>query len=307
MLRLSNRDLPARLDRRATPFLLVMPFFALFLVFGLFPLLYTFWVSLHDWQLIDGDHGFIGLRNFTELFTDHYFYNALGNTVTMFLLSAVPQLVVALGIAFLLDRPLRARTFWRSAVLLPNVVSVAAVALVFAQLFGRDFGVVNWLFGLFGVSPIDWQASGWTARPAIALIVIWRWAGYNSLLYLAAMQGVPNELYEAAELDGASRWRRFISITLPGIRPTIVFTSVVSAIGGIQLFVEPQLFDSSGTAGIGGDDRQFQTLVMYLYEKGFGHFDAGYAAAIAWVVFLVIVVLALTSLVLARHYRREEG
>ncbi|WP_410604802.1 carbohydrate ABC transporter permease [Amycolatopsis sp. lyj-90] len=280
---------------------MVLPFFALFSIFGLFPLLYTFWISLHDWQLINGGQGFVGLGNFADLLTDSHFYNALGNTITLFLLSAVPQLVVALGIAALLDRPLRATTFWRAAVLLPNVVSVAAVALVFAQLFGRDFGVVNWLLGLLGVPALDWHAEAWSAQPAIALIVIWRWAGYNALLYLAAMQSVPAELYEAAELDGASRWRRFISITLPGIRPTIVFTSVVSAIGGVQIFVEPQLFDTSGVAGIGGDDRQFQTLVMYLYEKGFTQFDAGYAAAIAWVVFLGCVALAVVALVLARR------
>ncbi|MFC3452627.1 carbohydrate ABC transporter permease [Amycolatopsis speibonae] len=301
MPRSRKRDLLASLDRRATPILLVTPFFVLFAVFGLFPLLYTFWVSLHDWQLINGDQGFVGLRNFSELFGDSHFYNALSNTVTLFLLSTVPQIALALGIAALLDRPLRARAFWRSVVLLPNVVSVAAIALIFAQLFGRDFGVVNWLLGLFGMSPLDWQAQGWSAQPAIALIVIWRWAGYNSLLYLAAMQSVPTELYEAAELDGASRWRQFFSITVPGIRPTIVFTTVVSAIGGMQIFVEPQLFDSSGVAGTGGDDRQFQTLIMYLYEKGFTQFDAGYAAAIAWVVFLASVVLALAGVVLARR------
>jgi cellobiose transport system permease protein len=280
---------------------MVMPFFVLFALFGLFPMLYTLWVSLHDWQLINGDEGFVGLDNYFALFGDAKFYNALGNTLTLLLLATVPQIVLALGIAALLDRPLRAKTFWRSAVLLPNVVSVAAVALVFGQLFGRDFGVINWLLGLVGVPPLDWHAQGWSAQAAIALIVVWRWAGYNALLYLAAMQSVPAELYEAAELDGASRLRQFCSVTLPSIRPTILFTVVVSAIGGMQLFVEPQLFDTNGVAGIGGDDRQFQTIVMYLYEKGFGQFDAGYAAAIAWVVFLVCAVLAAACVVIARR------
>jgi cellobiose transport system permease protein len=300
--RRSSRALFARLDARVTPFLFVAPFFVLFVVFGLFPLLYTGWISLHHWQLINGDGGFVGLGNYEKLFTDPDFYNALGNTASIFLLSTIPQLLAALGIAALLDRPLRARTMWRAAVLLPNVVSVVAVALVFAQLFGRDFGVVNWVLGFFGVSPIDWQAHVWSSHLAIAVMVIWRWTGYDSLLYLAAMQSVPDDLYEAAELDGASRWRRFWSVTVPGIRPTIVFTVIVSTIGGLQLFAEPQLFDASGTSGTGGNDRQFQTLTMYLYEKGFGHFDAGYAATIAWVVFALCVVCSLVNLGLIRRF-----
>jgi cellobiose transport system permease protein len=299
--RSSSRVLLARLDSRVTPFLFITPFFLLFAVFGLFPMLYTGWISLHHWQLINGDAGFVGFANYGALFTDPHFYNALGNTASIFLLSTVPQLLSALGIAALLDRPLRARTLWRAAVLLPNVVSVVAVALVFAQLYGRDFGVVNWVLHFAGIPPIDWQAHVWSSHLAIASMVIWRWTGYDALMYLAAMQSVPAELYEAAELDGASRWQRFWSVTVPGIRPTIMFTVIISTIAGLQLFAEPQLFDPSGTAGVGGNDRQFQTLTMYLYEKGFGHLDAGYAATIAWVVFAVCFVCALVNFFLVRR------
>ncbi|MFB9909016.1 carbohydrate ABC transporter permease [Allokutzneria oryzae] len=293
------------LDRRVTPLLFVAPFFVLFAVFGLFPLLYTAWVSLHDWHLVDGDQGFTGAANYVQLLGDPNFYNALLNTVSIFVVATVPQLLCALGIAALLDRPLRGRTAWHTAVLLPNVVSVAAVALIFAQLFGRDYGVVNWVLAAVGVSPVDWQANAWSAHLGVAVMVVWRWAGYNALLYLAAMQAVPRELYEAAEIDGASRWRSFWSVTVPGIRSTILFTVVVSTIGGLQLFAEPQLFDSSGTAGVGGNDRQFQTLAMYLYENGFGLFKAGYASAIAWVLFLLCAGFGLVNvLVLRKAIRR---
>ncbi|MGW3469819.1 carbohydrate ABC transporter permease [Saccharopolyspora sp. NPDC000995] len=298
-----SSQLLARVDGRVTPYLFIAPFFVLFAVFGLFPLLYTAWVSLHDWHLINGDQGFVGLANYSALFADPDFYNALFNTTSIFLVSTVPQLLAALGIAALLNRPLRAGTAWRAGVLLPNVVSVVAVALVFAQLFGRDFGVVNWALGMFGVEPVDWEGQRWSSHLAIAVMVMWRWTGYNALLYLAAMRNVPRELYEAVALDGASRWRSFWSITVPGIRPTIIFTVVVSTIGGLQLFAEPQLFDSSGTAGVGGNDRQFQTLTMYLYEKGFGLFDAGYAAAIAWVLFVVCLLSALANFALVRRIR----
>ncbi|MGO1056345.1 carbohydrate ABC transporter permease [Crossiella sp. CA198] len=291
----------ARLDTKVTPYLFVAPFFLIFGAFGLFPLLYTAWVSLHDWQLVDGQQGFVGLDNYFALFGDPNFYNALGNTVSMFLLSTVPQLLAALGLAALLDRGLRGRTFWRAGLLLPNVVSVVAVALVFTQIFGRDFGVVNYLLELIGLDRVNWQADTWSSHLAVSAMVMWRWTGYNALLYLAAMQSVPRDLYEAATVDGASRWRMFFSITVPSIRPTILFTIVVSTIGGMQLFVEPTLFDPKGASGVGGSDRQFQTLTMYLYEKGFRLFDAGYASAIAWVLFLVVLIFALINFTLARR------
>lgn len=289
-------------DTRYTPYLIIAPFFVVFGVFGLYPLLYTAWVSLHDWQLIDGNQGFTGLANYAELLADANFWNALANTISLFVLSTVPQLFAALGLAALLDRGLRGRAFWRAGVLLPNVISVAAVALVFAQLFGRDFGIVNHLLGLVGVDPVDWRAETWASHLAISSMVVWRWTGYNALIFLAAMQSVPKDVYESALLDGASRWRVFRSITVPSIRPTILFTVIVSTIGGMQLFVEPQLFDPGGTAtGTGGDDRQFQTLVMYLYEKGFRLFDAGYSSAIAWVLFLLVLVVALVNFAVTRR------
>jgi cellobiose transport system permease protein len=293
----------ARIDRRVTPYLFVTPFFVLFGIFGLFPLLSTAWISLHHWNLVNGDQGFAGLENYRSLLADPNFYNALFNTVSIFVLSTVPQLLAALGLAMLLDRPLRSPRLWYSAALLPNVVSVAAVALVFAQLFARDYGIVNWVLGWFGVSPVDWHAHRWSSHLAVAVMVTWRWTGYNALLYLAAMQHVPIELYEAAVLDSASRWRSFWSVTVPSIRPTIVFTVVVSTICGLQLFAEPQLFDPRGVAGTGGDARQFQTLTMYLYEKGFGDFDAGYAATIAWILFVVCVLCALTNFFVVRRIR----
>jgi cellobiose transport system permease protein len=294
----------ARFDRKVTPLLFVAPFFGLFAVFGAFPLLYTAWVSLHDWNLLEGDQGHLGLTNYGDLLADPHFYNALANTVGIFLLAAVPEFLLALGIAALLDRPLRAATWWRTGVLLPNVVSVVAVGLVFGQLFSRDYGVVNEVLGWFGVAPVNWQAGTWTSHFAVASMVLWRWTGYNALIYLAAMQAVPGDLYEAAALDGASRWRTFWSITVPGIRPALAFTAIAGTVNGLQLFAEPQLF-GGGSDAAGGNDRQFQTLVMYLYEKGFTQFDAGYAAALTWVMFVLCALFALGNHRLVRRFVRS--
>ena len=293
-----------RLDLKGSPYLYIAPFFVLFGAFGLFPLVYTAWVSMHDWNLLSDDHPFVGLRNYTELFVDPYFWNALGNTASILVLSTVPQLVMALGLAALLNSRLRGQTFFRLGLLLPNVTSVVAVAVIFSQLFGRDFGLINWILRTLHLGTVDWQSGTASSQIAIAVMIVWRWTGYNALIYLAAMQAVPTELYESATLDGASPLQQLRKITIPSIRPTIIFTVLVSTIYGMQVFAEPQLFGGGGPDGVtGGKDRQFQTLTLYLYEHGFNRFEFGYASAIAWVMFAVIVIAAAVNYLVIRRIR----
>jgi cellobiose transport system permease protein len=294
-----------RLDRAVSPYLYVAPFFLLFAAFGLFPLGYTAWVSLHDWSLLSDQHPFAGLANYRELVADPYFWNALENTISILVLGTVPQLILALLLANLLSRRLRGQSFFRMGMLLPNVASVVAVAVIFSQLFGRDFGLINWLLEQFGVGRIDWQAGTASSHIAIAVMITWKWTGYNALIYLAAMQAVPGDLYESATLDGASLLRQLRSITIPMIRPTIIFTVIISTIYGLQVFAEPQLFAGGGQDSVtGGSSRQFQTLTLYLYEHGFHRgFQFGYAAATAWVMFGIIVVAAAANYLLVRRIR----
>ncbi|MEU9011531.1 sugar ABC transporter permease [Streptomyces sp. NPDC048479] len=292
--------------RTLSPYAYIAPFFALFTAFGLFPLIYTAFVSLYRVELqTPGEMEWRGFGNYTALFGDEIFWTALGNTFTIGVLSTVPQLVMALGLAHLLNYRLRGRTFLRTAMLLPYATSVAAATLVFAQLFGRDFGLINYVLGLVGFDPVDWQAGTISSQIAVSTIVIWRWTGYNALIYLAGMQSIPSELYEAAEMDGASRWRQFVHVTLPGLRPTILFTVVVSTIGATQLFGEPLLFEGSISGGI---SHQYQTLGLYMYEQGWGFFHLGRAAAIAWVMFLLILVLVgVNALIAHRRSHKEAG
>ncbi|MFI7453508.1 carbohydrate ABC transporter permease [Nonomuraea sp. NPDC049714] len=292
-----------QLDVKGSPYLYIAPFFLLFGAVGMFPLLYTAYVSLTDWNLLDPAREWVGLANYTELLADDYFWNALFNTVSIWLLSTVPQLLAALFIAHMLNRRLRARTLFRMGVLLPNVTSIVAVTIIFAQLFGRDFGMVNWGLELVGLDPIDWQAGTLSSHIAISLIVIWRWTGYNALIYLAAMQTIPEDLYEAARLDGASQFTQFRKITVPMLRPTIIFTAVVSTIGGFQIIAEPLLFQAGTGNPTGGSDRQFQTVGLYLYEQGFSMYEFGYASAIAWTLCVIIVVMALVNFAITRRIR----
>jgi cellobiose transport system permease protein len=293
-----------KLDVKGTPYLYVAPFFLIFLVFGMFPILYTGWMAFTHWNrdIPGSSHEFYGLSNFVRLVHDEYFWNALRNTVAIGVLAAGPQLLLAMWIAHLLHRRLRSRTFIRMGVLLPNVTSVAAVGLIFAELFGRDFGVINWVLSLVGIGRIDWQAGTAQSWIALAVMIIWRWTGYSALIYLAALQTVPDDLYEAADIDGAGTLQKFRSITVPALRPTIIFTVIMSTIGSVQLFTEPLMFNP-GLSPTGGNSRQFQTLAMYVYEQFWSHGKYSYAATVSWAMFMIIIVAVGVNYLLSRRIR----
>ena len=293
-------------DARYSGYLYVAPFFVVFLVVGLFPLAYTAYVSLHEWSLIGGQGEYVGLQNYREVLDNPYFLKSLVNTFSIFLLSSVPQVVIALVLAGLLNTSLRAITFWRMSVLVPFVVAPAAVAIIFGNLFGDRYGLINEALGTIGIDPILWHVDRFASHVAIATMVNWRWTGYNALILLAAMQAVPRELYESAALDGAGRIRQFTSITVPMIRPTLLFVIVTSTIGGLQIFAEPRLFDETMGRN-GGSDRQFSTVTMLVYDFGWRLRDLGAASATAWMLFLVIVAVAVLNFALTRRLSRGGG
>lgn len=283
----------ARLDVKISPYLYISPFFIIFAIAGLFPILYTAWVSLHNWHLIGGAGNFVGLDNYSEILAQPRFYKALRNTFSIFILSSIPQIILSITIAYLLDANLRAKTFWRMGVLLPYIVAPVAVSMIFTKVFADQSGLINTLLANVGLAPIGWHASSFWSHVAIATMVNFRWTGYNALIFLAAMQAIPTELYEAAIVDGAKRVRQFFSITIPQLRPTIIFVVITSTIGGLQIFDEPRMFD---TMGGGGSDRQWMTLTMYMYEIGWGSQKSfGKAAAIAWILFLIIIVFGMIN------------
>jgi cellobiose transport system permease protein len=291
-----------RFDIKVSPYLYVAPFFVLFAIFGAYPLAYTFWVSLHDWDLLAAEHPFIGIDNYTALVGDPDFWHSVVNTLGIFVISTVPQLLLALWLANLLNRRLRQRTTFRMSVLIPYVTSTAAVAIVFGQLFSRDFGMINWLLDLVGIEAIDWRTNRFASWVAISTMVDWRWTGYNALIFLAAMQAIPRDLYESAAIDGASRGRQFWSITAPLLRPTIIFCVIVSTIGGLQLFTEPLLFNSGTNPIRGGPSRESQTMTMYMFENAFApNFNFGYGSAVAWMLFALIAVVAIVNVVIIRR------
>jgi len=289
------------LDIKGTPYIYVAPFFILFAIFGLYPLGYTLYVATRNWQLGADTSTPAGFSNFSELLKDHDFWNSVYNTFGIFILSTIPQLLMALFIAHLLNRVIRGKTFFRFGIIAPIVTSTAVIGLIFAQIFSKNYGIINYLLHFVGVNGLDWKADKWTSWIAIATMVNWRWTGYNALIYLAAMQTIPRDIYESASLDGAKPMAQFWRITVPLLRPTIIFTAIISTIGGLQLFGEPALFNAGSNYLGGGSLHQFQTMSMYLLQEMFNRGRLGYAGAIAWVLFLLILITSILNFLIVRR------
>jgi cellobiose transport system permease protein len=300
------RILRGRLDLKYSPYVYIAPFFVVFGIFGLYPMVYTLWLSLTDRSPLRAESSFIGLENFTTLMGDVRFLTSVVNTLGMFVIATVPQLLLALILANWMNRRMRAMGFFRMSIAVPIVTSTAVVALIFGMFFARDYGLVNYVLEAAGVDRIDWRASRYHSWVAIASMVDWRWTGYNALIYLAAMQAIPKDMYESAELDGASRVRQFWSITVPLLKPTIIFTVIISTIGGLQLFVEPLMFTSGSGALRGGSLGQFQTMNMYLVQTLREFHEWGRAGAIALLLILLTVIVSGINYLLIRRISSDK-
>ena len=280
-----------RLSPEWTPYVLLSPFVILFLVFGMFPLAFSLYLAFQTWEPTSGLAAmqFVGLENFAFSLQDEWFWKSLKNTAWLALASGVPQHLVAIPLAVFIHTSFkRLRNGVVGAYFLPYITSTVAVAIMFSSLFSTDYGVVNTALGsLFGLAPIDWLGTPENIKPAIAMIVFWRYVGFNVVLYLAALQTIPKDLYEAATMDGAGRLQQFFYITLPSLKPMIFFGVTLSVIGGLQLFEEPFIL----TGGRGGSDQSGMTTAIYLYRMAFDFNDFGAASAMSWLLFVVVVLL----------------
>ncbi|MEN9603322.1 MAG: hypothetical protein RL545_11 [Actinomycetota bacterium] len=287
-------------------YLFVAPFFVMFLIFGLAPIVYSTAIAFFNWDPV-GEVKFIGIKNFQDLLVDDRFWLALRNTLEIWALSTFPQLIGSIGLAAILrHRFLKGATFWRTVLLVPNITSVLAVAIVFGQLFGRDFGMINNIITFFGGQRVDFIENSFASHVAIAAMITWRWMGYNALIFLASMLAIPEELYESAALDGASAWKQFIYVTLPGLRNTITFVLIVGTIGGLQVFAEPLTL---GGGFSGGSSRQFSTLTLFLYEQAFASYQWGYAAAVGILITVIVLIVSVINFMITRRLAddREES
>lgn len=281
--------------RNIWSYVFISPFFVLFAVFGLFPFLYAFYLSLVKWDGLS-PQVWVGIQNYQRLFADSTWWKSVFNTVWL-LIAVSLNLVLAFVLAFILNLGvIRFKNFFRTTYFLPIVASSVAVAILFRSLYGTKYGILNYLLSLVSLPPVDWLGTAIWIKPAIAIVVIWRWFGFNTVIYLAGLQAIPVELYDAARIDGAG-WRDiFWRITLPLMRPFITFTAILTVIGAMQLFEEPMMLVGGGQhsvvgaqTGPGGTDQAGLTVMMNLYATAFQNVKFGYSAAMSVALFFIIV------------------
>jgi cellobiose transport system permease protein len=290
-------DLKRLIWRNRWAYVFISPFFILFAIFGLFPPLFGLYLSFHKWDIITPMQ-YVGFRNYTFLLKDALFWKSLANNAILIVMATLPGLPLALLMAYFLDSYVRRlRNTLLAAYFSPMVTSAVAVAMVFAMLYAERYGILNAALRGLGLPAVLWLTRAVPIKFALAILLTWRWLGWNIVLYLAGLQGINHEYYEAARVDGASGARIFLSITVPLMRPMILYTTVISIIGMFQLFAEPYMLTPSGSGGsMGGPRNSILTMVMYLYQNGFGYFRFGYASAIAYAIFVITLALSLLNI-----------
>jgi ABC-type sugar transport system permease subunit len=279
-----------RVWRHRYAYLFVSPFFVLFAIFFLYPIGYSFWLSFRDWSLV-GPARSVGLQNYRDLLHDQIFWQSMTNAGLLFLIYVPAMTFLALVLAVLLNsRYVRLQGIFRTIIFLPYVMSgTVAAAYTFQLLLDRDAGYANRLLHFVGVSPVPWLDDIWWARVSVGLLVLWGWLGYNMLIMLAGLQAIPPELSEAARVDGAGPVRIFFKITVPLLRPVIVFAVTLSIIGTFSLFTEPFVLTQGGPANA------TTTPVVQIWNNTFSYLRVGYSAAMSYVFLAIIVILALAQ------------
>jgi ABC-type sugar transport system permease subunit len=286
-------------QQKIAPYLFIAPFYILFAIFMGYPLISSLIMSFYEMRGFQS-RIFVGFGNFTDLFRDPIFWKSLWNTVYFALGTLILQLPVALLLAILLNSKLvKGKNFLRLAFFTPVLVAGVFVAIIFNLIFDQRAGLINNEFVLFG-KEIGWLSNESYVMPAVILTGVWQWAGFNMIYFLAGLQGIRQELYEAAAVDGANWWQSFVHITLPSLRPVIAFVFVVSMIGSFQLFDLPYILTNGGEPSDAGT-----TIVMYLYKNGFQFMRLGYAATIGWVLFIIIAIISIVQLKLLGIFREE--
>jgi ABC-type sugar transport system permease subunit len=293
-------------NQKLAPYFFVSPFFILFLIFGLYPIGYSFFMSLFDVRLV-GNRGFVGLANYTRLFTvDEFFRTAFINTVILLITGSLLQHVFAIPLAILVNNPrITGRHAFKSLFFAPFITSTVATVIIFGMVFDHNYGLLNWVVeNVFQMEGIRWTGRSGPIKATISILLNWRFIGFNMVIYLAGLQGIPRELYEAASIDGASTLQQHRMITLPLLIPIIFFGVSLSLIGGFQLFDEAFVllggYDTVGGPGQGG-----LTIAYYLMILGFKNGRLGRGAAIAWVLFFIILVVTSLNRVITNRLQKK--
>ena len=274
------------MTKNNAPYLFLLPMIILFAVFMIYPVINSLILSFHDFT--DGEYVFCGLQNYSTMFHDPVFWKSLKNTFIYLIIQVPVMVVLSLVLGVLVEQAfLKCRTGFRISIFLPAVTALVAYAIVFKLLFNTDFGLVNHVLQTLGFDGVDWLNTVWGARMAIIIAITWRWTGYNTIIMIAGLKNIPTELYESADIDGASFFQKLRYITIPMVKSIMLFVSITSTIGTLQLFDESFILTS------GGPNNATITIGHYLYNTGFSYYKFGYAAALSYALVVIIGVLSI--------------
>jgi multiple sugar transport system permease protein len=287
-----------RMRREWTAYLFISPSIILFSIFTVFGVIFSFYLSFHKWNILDPEMTFVGLENYTRLFGDERFHRAVFNTLYYTALAVPFTMAVGLLVALLLNNRIRLRGLFRSVYYLPTITPFVVSAIIWKWIYQGDYGLLNYYLTRLGIieRPLLWLSDPNLAMPAIIVMSVWAGAGGQMVIFLAGLQSIPDEYYDAAKVDGANGFQRLFYITIPLLSTTTFFLFITSIIGSFQIFAQIYIMTSGGPLG------RTSTMGYYLYEKAFRHFDMGYAAAIAYAMFAMMFVFTLIYL---RWIRQE--
>lgn len=282
------------------PYMMIAPAVIIFCLFFIYPIFYMIYLSAFDWNFVSPTKDFVGLENFKSLLAEREFIEVMRNSAVYTFLTVFFTLTISLFLALWLNKQGVIYSFVQGAIFSPHIISLVSISMLWMWMMDVDYGLLNWFLGLFGIDKVQWLTHPDTALYSLVIVAVWKGVGFNTLVFIAGLQSIPKDMYEAASLDEASPWRTFTKITLPMLSPTLFFLAVISMIGSFQIF------DTISIMTQGGPINSTNTFVYYIYENGFRFFKIGYASAAG--VILLIVVSLLTIIyfrLLAKrvHYR----
>lgn len=276
-----------------------LPYMILFILFLIVPIVWGLWMSFTDQSLASTNSGFVAIDNYLEAFTSADMYSSLLNTLFFTLISSVPLVILSFVLAYLVVTGLPGQWLWRLTFFAPYLLPVSVVTAMWGMMFANDFGFINGILVHFGIDQIGWLSEKQVAMWSIALTTVWWTIGFNFLLYLSALQNIPDTVYEAAQVDGADAWRRLRSVTLPMMRPTTVLIVL------LQILASLKVFDQIFLMTAGGPDGATRSIIQYIYDQGFSGYRVGYASAVSYIFFAMIVVVSLIQVAITNRNAKE--
>lgn len=269
------------------PYIFIFPALLIFIVFSIYPLIYMGYLSFHDWNFISPEKSFVGLDNYIHIFNDPNFFEIIWNTLEYAFWTVFMIVGISVPIAVWVNNKGWIYRLTQAAIFSPYIVSLVSVSMVWMWIMDEDYGLLNWILSLFGINAVQWLADPDVALYSLVFVSVWKSIGFYTLIIIAALQSIPKDIYEAASLDNAPKWKVFSKITLPMLTPTIFFITIIALINSVQVFETIDIMTGGGPANA------TTTLVYYIYREGFVHFNLGNASAAGMVLLVILLVLTI--------------